>query len=97
MSQAKRNEDAEITPQYTHRKRLIEEEEERNKETVVKEEYYEIISDHQHKKGGKVRHCIRTTSSKRNGTMLHRIYLGRYKDLKDHLDRLAKEGKKIIR
>lgn len=93
MSQAKRNEtDTEVTPHFVHRNKVIKEDNERKEKTKVVEEYYELISDHQHRRGAKVRHCFKTNSGN-----LHRIYLGRYKDLKDHLDRLQKEGKKIVR
>jgi hypothetical protein len=84
--------DPEVTPQHLHRKKLIEEDEKRRDSNPIIEEWYELISDHQNKKGAKVRHCKKT----KNGNV-HRIYLGRYKDMKDHLEKWQKAGKKILR
>jgi hypothetical protein len=92
QARTKEVEDLEVTPQHLHKKKLIEEAAKRRESNPVTEEYIELISDHQHKYGAKVRLVKRT----KNGNV-HRIYLGRYKHMKDHLDKWQKDGKKIVR
>ncbi len=91
VNQAK--EDAEVAPpQHTHRKKLAAEAEARAHSNPVVEEWLDIVSDHQNRKGGKVRHCTRTKNKN-----IHRQYMGRHKDLKEFLEVWQKSGKKILR
>lgn len=86
--------DTEITPQHKHKQKLIKDESKRKKSAKVAEQYLEVISDHQHKKGGKIRLVKRMV----NGNV-HRSYVGREKqpEVKLLLAKYKAQGLKVLR
>lgn len=91
-NQALDEKDLEITPQARQRQKISVEHAEHKKNAKVVEKYLEVISDHQHKKGGKVRLCQRM-----NNGNLHRLYLGREKQVATLLEKYKKQGLKVVR
>lgn len=89
-NQAKHSEDDnEVTPQHKHRKKIIAETEERKANQKQAEISYELVpSKTPSNKGGKVRKVIRM----QNGNV-HRLYMGREKQLKELIAKAKKEGR----
>lgn len=83
--------DLEASLEARHRQRILQEDAERKAQAVVVDRYYEVITDHLHQKGGKIRLCKRM----KNGNV-HRQYVGRVKQCQDILAQAKKEGIRVI-
>ena len=90
-NQAADEKDSEVTPNFRHKKKFIEEELKRKAALKVTSEHLEIVNEPHNKKGGKVR-LVKVMS---NGNV-HRLWLGRQKQLKEYIAKWVKAGKKTM-
>lgn len=87
QAEEKKLTDAEITAQHKHQEKILKQDALRKKKNTVSEEWVEIRRDSLHKKGGKVSIAKRM----KNGNV-HRMYLGREKQVSDIVGKLKARG-----